>query len=118
MNFNVIKLFVHNKITEIINLFYGWWNEDTIMRYLAIWLMTSIPGTLIMYNVIIATDPTASKAATFLVLLVGFIYYTFGIMVIVIIHLIIHHLYKWISHNIELAKRGIKVKADWKKDGV
>ena len=111
----MIKLFIQNKFTEIANFLYRMWNDDMPCRYFSIWLMTMIPGSIVVYNVIMIFVPTAIKVSMVTVLFAGLVYYTGGLLAIGILHAILYQGYKWIKHNIELARKGIKVKADWKK---
>ena len=111
----MIKLFIQNKFTEIVNFFYRLWIEDTPSRYFAIWLMGMIPGSILAYSAIMTFDPTAIKFSSVTVFFVGWAYYTCFVIAIALIHLILYLCYKWIKTNIELAKKGIKVKAEWKK---
>ena len=111
----MIKLFIQNKFTEIANCLYRLWNDDMPCRYFSIWLMTMIPCSIVVYNVIMRFDPTAIKFSMVTVLFVGWIYYTFGLVAIGIVHILLYYGYKWIKSNIVLAKKGIKVKAEWKK---
>ncbi len=118
MNFNVIKLFVENKFTEIANAIYGWWCADMISRYWAIYVCTIIPATIINYFILMGCDPEAAKHPFIEVIFVAFAYYSLFFAFIGLLHAIVFVMLKWISSNIELAQRGIKVKAKWKKDGV
>lgn len=118
MKFNVIKLFMENKITEIANAIYKLWRTDTVCRYVAIWLVSLIPATILTYVILITCDPEASKSSSIVVAIVGLFYYTFFILGVGFIHLIGSVVFGWLASNADLAKRGIKVKADWKKDGV
>jgi hypothetical protein len=125
MNFDVIKLFVQNKFTEVANSLYSMWCMDTPTRYFAIWLVTEIPITILTYFMMIKFDPAVSNELFVTVGFTIFILYTLFLMVVGIIHICLSTMFGclsimfgWLVSNMELAKRGIKVKADWKKDGV
>lgn len=111
----MIKLFIQNKFTEIVNFFYRLLIEDTPSRYFAIWLMGMIPGSILAYSAIMTFDPTAIKFSSVTVFFVGWVYYTCFVIAVAFIHLILYFGCNWIKTNIELAKKGIKVKAEWKK---
>lgn len=111
----MIKLFIQNKFTEIVNFFYRLLIEDTPCRYFAIWLMGMIPGSILAYSAIMTFDPTAIKFSSVTVFFVGWVYYTCFVIAVAFIHLILYFGCNWIKTNIELAKKGIKVKAEWKK---
>lgn len=111
----MIKLFIQNKFTEIANTLYRLWNANTPARYVAIWIIATIPASILAYFAIMHLDPTAHNFSSFTVLMVGWAYYSIGLCVIGFIHLILFLFFGWIKSNLEIAKKGIKVTPEWKK---